>query len=460
MSGRFRALAWLVVLSLLLATVLKTPAQAAASTVDYVAMGDSYSAGVGTPPTDACGRSPLGYAGLWTTANAPASYRFVACGGSTTDDVLKNQLSALDSGTDIVSITIGGNDVGFFPTVSACTAETDVDCEQQVTTGRTAIAQVLPGKLDAVYRAIRQRAPAAKVIVMGYPRLFYPLADCASDGMTTFKRQILNAAADHLVRTIADRAEAAGFIFADVRSAFDGHAACTPGSWINNYSTNVASGPLHPNATGYAQGYLPAFKVAVASTPPAPTPAAFGGNETWTANAYFGNHAPYGAFADVTGDGLADAIIVNNNGISVRRSTGTAFANPETWTTTAYFGDRATGFADVTGEGRRTRSSSIAAASPSVVLPVLPSPARKPGLRMRFSGTASPISPMSPVTARRTPSLSTAAASPNVVPPAPFLTPSRPGPMIRSSAIVRRTPPSRTSPATTAPTPSWSTTRR
>ncbi|MER6156223.1 hypothetical protein ABT147_11840 [Streptomyces sp. NPDC001868] len=51
-----------------------------------------------------------------------------------------------------------------------------------------------------------------------------------------------------------------------------------------------------------------------------PAEAAFSPNETWTSNPYYGNQAPYGAFADVTGDGRADAVVVNGTGVTVCRS--------------------------------------------------------------------------------------------------------------------------------------------
>lgn len=51
-----------------------------------------------------------------------------------------------------------------------------------------------------------------------------------------------------------------------------------------------------------------------------PAEAAFSPNETWTSNPYYGNQAPHGTFADVTGDGRADAIVVNDSGVTVRRS--------------------------------------------------------------------------------------------------------------------------------------------
>jgi SOS-response transcriptional repressor LexA len=80
------------------------------------------------------------------------------------------------------------------------------------------------------------------------------------------------------------------------------------------------------------------------------TGASFGPNEDWTSNPFFGTRGTY--FADVTGDGLADAIAVNDDKIIVRRSTGAGFGPPENWTPGAFYGTRGTYFADVDGDGK------------------------------------------------------------------------------------------------------------
>lgn len=76
----------------------------------------------------------------------------------------------------------------------------------------------------------------------------------------------------------------------------------------------------------------------------------FAENQSWTINAYYGTKGTY--FADVTGDRRADAIVINNDGITVRRSTGTSFSPNQSWTSTSFFGNKSTHFADVTGDGR------------------------------------------------------------------------------------------------------------
>ncbi|GIE98122.1 SGNH/GDSL hydrolase family protein [Paractinoplanes rishiriensis] len=251
-------------LSVLLAVTL-APSAAAASPapIDYVALGDSYSSGVGTvDASGTCGRSPSSYPALWAVNHPFATLHFDACGGATTDHVRASQLNALNGDTDLVSITIGGNDVGFSPTLSVCTAAADATCTQQVTTARTAMAQALPAKLDATYQAIRQKAPNAKVVVLGYPRLFNPAVSCPGGGLSVTKQQSLNAAADHLTQVISDRARAAGFTFVDVRPLFSGHEICTAVTWINNVSQTRPYDSYHPNAGGYAQAYLPLLTAA------------------------------------------------------------------------------------------------------------------------------------------------------------------------------------------------------
>jgi hypothetical protein len=77
----------------------------------------------------------------------------------------------------------------------------------------------------------------------------------------------------------------------------------------------------------------------------------FTGNEWWTTNtSFYGTIGTY--FADVTGDGKADAIAIQENSIDVRTSTGSGFSGKVSWTTNAYHGSRGTYFADVTGDGK------------------------------------------------------------------------------------------------------------
>src|ERR1700739_2926637 len=115
---RARAAAW-VCLGVL------GPAAAAAAQPAYVALGDSYSSGVGTRvyynDGTSCERSPDAYAPQIASQRGYA-LTFEACSGAKTTDVTNNQLGPLNSSTNLVTITIGGNDAGFSTVIENCAA--------------------------------------------------------------------------------------------------------------------------------------------------------------------------------------------------------------------------------------------------------------------------------------------------------------------------------------------------
>ncbi|GAA0538621.1 hypothetical protein GCM10010172_19870 [Paractinoplanes ferrugineus] len=222
----------LVLGCLVTTSFLVVGAAAPASTVDYVALGDSYSSGVGAPgQSGSCARSPNGFPGQWVAKHAPKSFTDLTCGGAVTGDVLATQAPAIPSGTDLISITIGGNDAGFAPIVLTCQFAGDATCTSTVDAAIANITATLPAKLDATYAAIKAKAPAAKVIVLGYPLLF----DTASSscGRTTFL---------HLFRDHASAAALAGSSpwFASTRCSCSWTSRC---SWSRS---STASPPRSP----------------------------------------------------------------------------------------------------------------------------------------------------------------------------------------------------------------------
>lgn len=239
----------------LLGVLVPTAAQAA-GVINYVALGDSYSSGVGGGSYDlsTCLRSSNSYPSLWVSSHAVNSFTFPACGGAVTADVLNSQVNSLSASTTIVTITIGGNDAGFVDVVSSCRFGSDSACTSSVNTAKAFATTTLPGRLDQTYASIRSHAPNARLIVLGYPRLF-ETGWCGLLAMDSYKRTILNQAADTLAGVIADRAGAAGATFADARPAFAGHGVCASSPWIKDVSGLIEA--YHPNVSGYRYGYLP-----------------------------------------------------------------------------------------------------------------------------------------------------------------------------------------------------------
>lgn len=231
----------------------------------YVALGDSFSSGVGAGSYDdgsgACKRSDKAYPALWAAAHSPSSFDFTACSGARTGDVLADQLSPLNSSTGLVSIGVGGNDAGFADVMTTCVLQSESSCVQRVEQARAYIKSSLPGKLDQVYSAIESRASTARVVVMGYPR-FYKLSGSCAGGVTEKERAAINAAADDINAVTAKRAADHGFSFGDVNATFSGHEICSGDAWLHGVTIPIENS-FHPTAKGQSGGYLSAFSSAV-----------------------------------------------------------------------------------------------------------------------------------------------------------------------------------------------------
>jgi hypothetical protein len=226
----------------------------------YVALGDSYSSGVGAGDYDSgsgsCKRSANAYPVLWSNANSPASFDFVACSGARTGDVLANQVGSLNSGTGLVSISIGGNDAGFADAMVTCVLQGESACISRIDEARSYIANTLPGKLDTVYNEISARAPSADVVVLGYPRMYKLGGDCVV-GISERSREAINGASDHISEVLSARAAAHGFSYGDVRGAFTGHEICSGSEWLHSVSVPNVGDSYHPTAAGQSGGYFP-----------------------------------------------------------------------------------------------------------------------------------------------------------------------------------------------------------
>lgn len=231
-----------------------------AATSSYVALGDSYSSGVGTrsylADGTSCQRSVYAYPSLIATARGYA-LNLRACSGAKVSDVTSTQLSALSSSTSYVTISVGGNDAGFADVLTECALPGWAsNCNGAVDGAQRYINNTLPGSLATLYSAIRTRAPRATVVVVGYPRIFNG-QDC--NALTWFspaEETRLNQTADLMNARLGTAAHNAGFGYANPTSAFIGHAVCGAPEWLNGLSYPI-SDSYHPNRTGHASGYTP-----------------------------------------------------------------------------------------------------------------------------------------------------------------------------------------------------------
>ena len=251
-----------------LATVLALGSSAAAAGTSYVALGDSYSSGTGTrtyiSDGTSCQRSVYAYPSLDASALGLA-LTFRACSGATVADVTNTQLSALSSSTAYVTISVGGNDAGYASVLTECAQPSWMsDCNGAIDDAQYVINYVLPGRLSTLYASIRAKAPNARVIVVGYPRIFNG-EDC--NAMTWFsptEESRLNYTADLLNSKTSSIAVSKGFTFVNPTSRFLGHAVCDSVEWINGLSNPITES-YHPNIAGHRDGYAyvtkPAFGI-------------------------------------------------------------------------------------------------------------------------------------------------------------------------------------------------------
>ncbi|MBW8792986.1 MAG: SGNH/GDSL hydrolase family protein [Streptomyces sp.] len=269
----------------------------------YVALGDSYTAGPDIPgrhgrPTG-CERSDRNYPSLVAAGLGlrPAEFRDASCSGAvtadlsvpqTTDDgVNPAQLSALTASTRLVTLGIGGNDIGFGPLLTTCVAygvtyrlEKRIGGEaadrapcrgRYVPDGTDAIEariRTVGGRLPGVLAGIRRRAPAARVYVVGYPAIL-PAdgSDCAALGLAPGDVGFLREKERGLNAVLRQRARAAGAGYVDTYTPSAGRDACADAAvrWIEPLVPAAPAAPVHPNERG-ERGMADAVLRAVAAT--------------------------------------------------------------------------------------------------------------------------------------------------------------------------------------------------
>lgn len=247
-------------------------AQAAASPLRYVALGDSYSAASGVLPPDAtappeCLRSILNYPHV-IAGSTGAQLTDVTCGAAETKDFFEPQysgvapqLDAVRSDTQLVTMTIGGNDSNvFIETVLACGTLGVLNlgqgspCKDQYGSSfEDTIRNTTYPALVRALRAVRAKAPRARVAILGYPWIMPPSGGCfdkmpIASGDVPYVRGI-QATLNDAVRRAAD---ATGAIYVNLNTVSEGHDACQPIGvrWIEPVLQGTNAVIVHPNALG------------------------------------------------------------------------------------------------------------------------------------------------------------------------------------------------------------------
>ena len=245
--------------SVVLGAVFLLAVPAAAAADRYVALGDSFSSGVGTGSytlSSSCKRSVYAFPYLLSKQRANTSLVFAACSGATTSDLMANQIQSVDATTTLVTVTIGGNDIGFANLIYQCTV---ADCTAALDSTRSSLESVLGPRLNNVYAAIKAgAAPGVKIVVLGYPRMFGSSSCLGAFGVSATERAKANLLADALDPTIAAHASiVTGVTYKSAISSFSSHAVCSSSPWLNGLNLFNTGESYHPNRNGHSLGYLP-----------------------------------------------------------------------------------------------------------------------------------------------------------------------------------------------------------
>jgi lysophospholipase L1-like esterase len=226
------------------------------------ALGDSFSSGEGNPPFipayGACDRSNVAWPVLIGKRDKTIpDVTDIACSGATSGALASSyngqppQLDQLQSLTlipDIVTITMGGNDVGFSDILRDCFLD-NCATDGRLQRAKTAIENEST-LLVSDYEAVQEAAPSATVVVVGYPQLFSASQDNCS-WLNSDERTQLNSLSVLFDQIEAAAAQQAGVKYVSVLGALAGHELCTEDPWV--YPIGIFGGDNRGHPTFFGQ---------------------------------------------------------------------------------------------------------------------------------------------------------------------------------------------------------------
>ncbi len=238
----------------------------------YVAMGSSFAAGPGVAssadaPSNRCARSTDNYPHL-LARRLHLQLTDVSCSGATTAHVLgpwselPPQVDALTSDTRLVTVTIGGNDVGYIGTLGSASCRSFAVSPPGAPGGKCPepprVSEAdwtrLDGSLRQIIAEVRRRAPSARLVFVDYLSVLPSVGRCAATPVSAEQAGAGRAIATRLAG-ITRRAAAQGG--AEVLRASDlsrNHDACSAQPWVSGFPLPGGAFfvPYHPNAQGMA----------------------------------------------------------------------------------------------------------------------------------------------------------------------------------------------------------------
>ncbi|WP_304453248.1 SGNH/GDSL hydrolase family protein [Nocardiopsis sp. YSL2] len=239
----------------------------------YVALGDSFTAGPLIPPTapgsdPRCLRSGANYPHLVADALGVGEFTDVSCSGAVIADLsepqhedltdVPPQFDALTPETDLVSVGISGNDLGFSEIFVKCAKLSlrnplGSPCANHYGDTLDDRVEELRDDVAGVYEEVGERSPDATVLAVGYLQILPESGGCWPT-MPVARGDVayLDALQTSLNTMISEEAGAAGAVYVDVFER--GHDVCEPAGdrWVEGVVPENTAFPVHPNEAGMA----------------------------------------------------------------------------------------------------------------------------------------------------------------------------------------------------------------
>jgi lysophospholipase L1-like esterase len=243
-----------------------------ANRLNYVALGDSFAATPGVPdpaPPAGCRKSTSDYPSVLARRLAATKFTDVTCSGATTEDItdraqrtkngmIGRQIDAVSASTDLITITIGANDVGLAADAEGCEVKSPnpAPCANDFVVGNVdRISAVIDGHVrgwSILIDQLRAKAPNARIVFVGYGTLVRPGGCFPEQPILPNDSDYLQARIDELDDRQRELAADKGIEYFDTRPMSQGHDICAPPGdrYVEGYGVKDPAVPLHPTASG------------------------------------------------------------------------------------------------------------------------------------------------------------------------------------------------------------------
>lgn len=252
----------------------------------YVALGSSFAAGAGLGELQdgspvLCARSVGGYP-QELASQSKLSIVDMSCGGAVTKNLLHGrqyfqgpQVRVISKETQLVTITVGGNDVGYVGDLSMLAARNTGTLfgrlVRQFWRGPKTMEQrgfdKLRNELSELIADIRKRAPGSQIVVATYPTILPTSGTCPRLSLNLAEAEAMREVGDRLAQVTRETAGRGGAVVVDMHSLGTKHSACSWEPWVNGW-TNGGIAPFHPTKEG-AKATADAIAKALSKSPAA-----------------------------------------------------------------------------------------------------------------------------------------------------------------------------------------------